>query len=364
MRDTIYNVWITLVDNVGPRTATALVDSFGDAINVFKASFEDLVVAGASRTVAENIVNNRESLFWEAERIVELCEKSNIRILTKGDVNYPHLLANTSDAPMVLYVRGNTNFNYGNFLSIVGTRGATLCGMNLCRKLVFDMKENLVSPIVVSGLARGIDKCAHNAALDYGIPTVAVMPGWVDDITPAEHYQLARQIIEKGGAIVSDMPPKTIITKTNFLSRNRIIAGLSLGTVVVESKLKGGSMATADLAFGYNREVFAFVGDGGDTFAGTANLIKSSKALLLQQFSDISNTLNWEIKQAKAGDILDNVDQRLISLFSALPDGEQFCVEQAAEIIGVTILECSRILTRLEILGLISSLHGRLYVKN
>lgn len=364
MRDTIYDIWITLVDNVGPKTAATLFDRFGDAVNVFKASFEDLIVAGVSASIANNIVSNRDFLFSMAEQIVGLCEKSNIRILPKWSVDYPKRLANTADAPVVLYVRGSLNLNYGNFLSIVGTRSATLSGMNLCRKLVSDLKENLVNPIVVSGLARGIDKCAHSAAVDLSIPTVAVMPGWVDDITPSEHYFLARQIIEKGGAIVSDMPPKTVITRTNFLSRNRIIAGLSDGTVVVESKLKGGSMATADLAFGYDREVFAFIGDGGESFAGTANLIKSNKALLLQQFSDITNVLSWEVKQVRPTDMLDNIDERLLSFFSALPDGVHFCIEQASEAIGLPILECSRILTKLEIYGLISSMHGRLYVKN
>lgn len=359
-----YDIWLTLVDDVGPKTASALVSHFGSARAVYGASIDELRGGVVSQNVAVGLTKNREMLLDRAESILALCERSNIRVLRIGDVEYPFLLAQTPDAPHILYVRGNLNLNYGHFLSIVGTRDTSAYGLFVCRNLVRDLKENLPNPVTVSGLALGIDKCAHVTSLECGVPTIAVMPGWVDDIVPQSHYFIARQIIEKNGAIVSDMPPNTVIRGANFLSRNRIVAGLSPATVVVESKLKGGSMVTADIAFGYNREVFTPVGDGSSSFEGNVALIKSNKALVYQYFTDILNELNWsQLPQSNKFNI-DTVPEELVSRFSLLPDGAHFSIDQAAELFGLSILQSSLILTKLEICGLVSALHGRMYLKN
>lgn len=362
MNEVVYSVWLTLVEGVGSKTASLLVDMFESAQGVFRASFENFSMAGVSPRIADNIIYSRGAIFGNAQEIVDKCDRSNIRILVKGSVDYPTLLGEAADAPLVLYVRGNLNMNFGNKISIVGTRNATSNGVTLCRRIVEQFKDGVENGVVVSGLAYGIDKCAHAAALEFGLPTIAVMPGWVDDITPSKHYFLARQILEKGGAIVSDMPPGTVIQKTNFLSRNRIIAALSKATIVVQSSIRGGSMVTADLAFNYNREVFTPTGDGSEEFAGNVNLLKTNKAMVYESFRDVVNEVGWASKQRSSVQ-LDNIPEVLIESFSALPEG-QFCLEEVADILDINIIECSRIMTKLEILGLISSLHGRLYIKN
>lgn len=364
MSDVVYDIWLTLIDNVGPRKAAQLISHFGSAIDVYKSSYESLIAANVSETIAGTIVANKSGLLERAEMIVNRCEKTGLKVFVRGDVHYPRLLSETIDGPHVLYVRGNVNFNFGHFLSMVGTRDATMYGVNVCRKLVKQFKESVANPVTVSGLALGIDKIVHLASIEEGVPTVAVMPGWVDDVVPQSHYYLARAIIENGGAIVSDMPPGTIITKANFLSRNRIVAGMSQATVVVQSKVKGGSMVTADIASSYDRDVFTPIGDSTEYFMGNVELARTNKAIILQEFKEIAVELNWNLMPNKEKVNVDAIDSMLIEAFAKLPDDRKFCIDEAVELMNVSIAEGSRILTRLEICGLINSMHGRMYVKS
>ncbi|MEG1955570.1 MAG: DNA-processing protein DprA [Mucinivorans sp.] len=362
----ICDIALTLIERVGPRTCATLIDTFGSACAVLDADYEKLTQSGVGTLVAENILREKQSKLLEAKSIINLCQVSGVDILVRGGVGYPTLLAECSDAPHVLYKRGTMDLTAGGkWLSVVGTRKATALGLSVCANLVRSFAAAYDDGVVVSGLALGIDKCSHVSALEFGAKTVAVMAGWVDDIVPTSHYWIARKIVEAGGALVSDMPPGTVIAPANFISRNRIIAGLSSATVVVESAAKGGSLITADIAASYDREVFAVPGRADDkNYEGTNALIRSSKAILYQDISDIASVMQWQRNgtQVKESDP-SSLEPTLMKIYTAAPDTDPFTLEEISEKLDVPIYAISSALIRLEVLGFIKSMQGRLYQK-
>lgn len=189
------------------------------------------------------------------------------------------------------------------------------------------------------------------------------MAGWVDDIVPRSHYELARKIINQNGAIISDMPSGTVIQGSNFLSRNRIIAGISSATIVVESAAKGGSLVTADIAISYDRELFAIPGRIDDTeHQGTNVLIKSNKAILYQDISDIAQALAW-VRATFTPQNPSSLPEYLRQTFESISDTEPFTLDEICSQIGISISEASSRVIQLEIRGFIKSIQGRMYQK-
>lgn len=359
----LHDIALTLLEKIGPRTAATLIEALGSASNIFALDEPMLTGMGVSKGIAYSLVANRESALAKAASIVDLCQRSNIAILVHGTAHYPQLLAECPDAPHILYVRGYVDFNSHKFISIVGTRAATQNGVAQTGELVRDIALAYPDAVIVSGLAFGIDKAAHMAALNSRLPTIAVMAGWVDDIVPASHFGLAREILSANGAIVSDMPPGTIIKGSNFLSRNRIIAGLSHATIVVESAAKGGSLVTADIAVSYDRELFALPGRVTDTERqGTNMLIKSSKATLYQDISDLAQTMGWE-RVAFERQNPSLLPEYLRQSYEAMPDTEPFTLDTLCERLAITISEASSRSLQLEVRGFIKSIQGRMYQK-
>ena len=196
---------------------------------------------------------HRDEALFRARREVEFMERHNIRAYSLYDDDYPMLLREIPDAPVVLYKIGNADLDAEKLVSIVGTRRPTNYGSDFCSGLVDDIGSYFPETVIVSGLAYGIDSVSHSSALEKGLPTVAVVAHGLDTVYPAAHRDLAGRIVRSGGAIVSEYPSGTRIFQGNFLKRNRIVAGLSHVTVVVESEIRGGAMSTANTAFNYSR---------------------------------------------------------------------------------------------------------------
>lgn len=362
----LYDLTLTLIPKMGPKRVSQLIEMFGSAERVLNCTEQELRASGMVPSVVAAL--QQGAPYALAEHILEICAAKGVRIAVRGSEQYPQMLAECPDAPHVLYIHGDLNFNTGKWVSIVGTRKATVAGANYVNQIVRSMSDSFLDLVVVSGLAFGIDKAAHIAAIANNVPTVAVMAGWVEDIVPQSHHYIARQILANGGAVVSDMPPGTIISGSNFLSRNRIIAGLAHATIVAESGTKGGSLVTADIASSYNRPVFAIPGRTEDeNFAGTNALIKSSRAILYQDTSDLATELGWKretmVTACDNPAITGSLTGLMLSLFTAMPDTEPVTLEEMAERCDVPLHTASSILMTLETRGLIKSLQGRLFQK-
>lgn len=262
---------------VGPATLRGLLDRFGSAANVLAASPVELCeVDGVGITLAKRL---RSSEFRDlACRIVELCEEQQIRILLPSSDEYPRLLREIPDPPSVLYVRGELKVTDALGIAIVGTRGASQYGRSQAERLARSLAR--AGLVIVSGLARGIDAAAHQGALEAEGRTIAVLSNGVSEIYPPQHEELGQRIIRKG-ALVSEMPPGTKPKKGMFPQRNRLISGLTLGTVVIEAAERSGALITARLAGEQGREVFAVPGlVTAPNSRGCHKLIRDGAALI------------------------------------------------------------------------------------
>lgn len=236
-----------------------------------------------------------------AEREIQFMIRHHVRPLFLDDPEYPRLLAESGNPPVVLYMLGETNLNPEHSVSIVGTRKCTPYGEGLCSKLTSDIASLFPDTLIVSGLAYGIDAAAHNGALAAGLPTVGVLGHGLDIIYPAAHRGLASTILKRGGALLTEYPRGTRPHRNHFLERNRIVATMTHGVVLAESPEKGGAMSTASIAFSYSREVMCFPGRPTDTVSKGCNLlIKSLKASLIENVDDVCSVLGWE-KPAESG---------------------------------------------------------------
>jgi DNA processing protein len=229
-----------------------------------------------------------------AQREIAFIEKHNIQTYFYNDTNYPYRLAQCVDAPLLLYAKGNVEVNPKHTVSIVGTRMPSERGKDWCRRLVLDLAAQIPDLTIVSGLAYGIDVVAHRAAIEAGIPTIIIPAHGLDRIYPAVHRNVAVQALDKGG-ILTEYTTNTEPERFNFVARNRIVAGMADAVVVVESKKKGGSLITADMAVDYARDVFALPGRVDDICsAGCNDLIKRNKAQLIEHADDLILAMQWQ----------------------------------------------------------------------
>ena len=287
----LHQIALSLVPNIGAVQARILVDHFGEAPAIFKAKKTLLdKLEGIGEIRAASIRDFSD--FKRAEEEIAFIEKYKITPLFLTDKSYPQRLLNCYDPPTMLYYRGQANLNAGKIISVIGTRSKTDYGKQLTEKLLADLQEQQL--LVVSGLALGVDAIAHKAALKHQLPTVAVMAHGLDKIYPPEHTVLAKDILKEQGGLLTEFKSKTKPDKHHFPSRNRVVAGMSDAIIVIETDIKGGSMITAELANGYNRDVFAFPGRTTDSkSAGCNYLIKNNKAALLTGAQDIIDALGW-----------------------------------------------------------------------
>lgn len=306
-------------------------------------------------------------LMRRAREEVTFADRSHIRILVYGAEGYPRRLAETADAPEVLYMLGNTDLDLSMSLALVGTRRCTAYGAGLCRRLTDDLSKTGVHPMIISGLASGIDTAAHLGALEAGLPTVAVVAHGLDMIYPASNRPLAARIIENGGAIVTEYCSGTNPFKRNFLERNRIVAGLSDGVIIAESDLKGGAMSTARLALDYDREVMAFPGRAGDFESrGCNHLIRTHRASLIESATDVCEIMRWQMKRQRKNQTPDLFEEELT------PDERKVTeflrrwstpanLDELQEGTGLSVRTLMALLPEMEFDGKISSRPGNRY---
>ncbi|MGB5403136.1 DNA-processing protein DprA [Robiginitalea sp.] len=292
MTDNEVLAWIRLqrIPGVGPINGRKLLQYFGDVQNIFNQSVRDLVqLAGVGPVMAERMLNHNYQK--EAENQYRRIRREGIRCLPLSDQAYPELLRECPDAPLILYQKGPLSFSGRCLLSIVGTRSMTDYGRRVCEQFIKALSP--YDPVIISGLAYGIDIFAQRMALKWGLDTVSCLGHGLDTIYPRSHAKYVPEILHKG-ALLSEFGLGTPPEPMNFVKRNRIIAGLAPATVVIESGPKGGSLITADLAFGYDREVFAVPGRSTDRFSSGCNLlIGQQKAQLLCSPEQLVETLQW-----------------------------------------------------------------------
>ena len=298
--DLIHKIALSLIPGIGSVTAKALIAYTGSAEQVFREKEKALrQIPGVGSILANNIIHSE--VMTRAALEVEFLGKNQVKALFYLDGEYPQRLLACPDAPIILYVKGNPPLNCAKSISIVGTRHATEYGRKIVDQFIAVLAERGYRILIVSGLAYGIDIQSHKSALRTGIPTVAVLGHGLETVYPSLHSSIAREMVENNGGLVSDFLSNSPIERTNFLRRNRIIAGMSDATIVVESAKKGGALVTADIANSYNRDVFAFPGRVGDVYAeGCHFLIKSNRAALIESVSDLEYVMNWSAAHSQS----------------------------------------------------------------
>lgn len=288
-----YLIALTMAPAIGPVTARNLIKAVGSAQDVFRQKRKALEsIEGIGPQLSRFI--NESSLIGKAERELTFMDRHHIKALHYKDPDFPKKLNECEDGPVLLYAMGESGLHSMRSLSVVGTRRATSYGKDVCREIIRDLARLIPDLAIVSGLAYGIDIIAHRAALEYGLPTVAVLGHGLSTIYPSPHRETAKKISRQGSLLTdfhSGMGPE----RNNFLRRNRIIAGLSQATLVVESAQKGGALVTADIAFSYSRDVLSVPGRAFDERSrGCNNMIKSQMATMVESAEDIMRQLNWD----------------------------------------------------------------------
>jgi DNA processing protein len=362
-----YEVALTLVENIGAVTAKQLISYSGSAEAVFSLSEGKLLkIPNVGIFTAKAIVAQKNEVLQKAEKIIQQAEKEGVTILTYHHPNFPPRLKNLYDSPILLYVKGNANLNSNKTIAIVGTRDATDYGKSVTENLISDLKTH--NPLIVSGLAYGIDIFAHRAALQNNLATVGVMASGIDVIYPAVHHKTALQMINQDGAIITENPFGTKPDAMRFPARNRIIAGLADVIIVVEAKIKGGALITAQIANDYHKEVLAVPGSIYQKASEGCNyLIKNHQAHVFTSVVDIENLLNWQVGQTSTprqtslnfDDFdLSAVEKQLLSTIKDSPQ-QELSIDEMTFRLQLPISQVSALLLNLELLGLIKAMPGK-----
>lgn len=360
-----YEIALTLIPNIGDILAKRLVAYCGSPQAVFEEKRSSLEkIPGIGTAYANNIITHK--VFETAEKEMLFIEKNNITPLFYLNSNYPKRLTHCEDSPVMLYFKGNGNLNAEKIISIVGTREATEYGKKICEQLIADLAPH--NATIVSGLAYGIDICAHKAALDNSLPTICSLAHGLDRIYPSIHQGTANKMLEKGGWL-TDFTSNTNPDRANFPRRNRIVAGMADATVVIESKKSGGSLITAEIANSYNRDVFAFPGRVDDTHSeGCNSLIKQNKASLIQSAADLVYILGWQQKKKTKAPMQKQLfielsaDEEL--LVSILRDKNTSTIDDLCISSNMPMSKVSTLLLTLEFSGIVKSLPGKVYCIN
>lgn len=323
-------------------------------------------IFGKESIYASSILCSDE-LLRECEKEVEEYRNQNISIIYIEDRDYPHKLKECTDAPIVLFYRGSAHPDFERAVSIVGTRNATPYGISPCKQIVRHLSETgEPKPVIISGLAYGIDICAHMSALEWGLPTIAVMGTDIHTIYPALHRCHAERICSNGG-LITDFHKGSSIRKVNFVRRNRIIAGLSDAVLLIESGEKGGGMITAKMGFSYDRDIYALPGRIDDQYSRGCNLmIKSNIAKPITCAQELVCDLGWQNKEDKGEkSILEKIsspdDSLKQNILLSLTAKKKSSVGELCEMTGANCSEVTVRLTELELDGFISSDTNGLY---
>lgn len=361
--DLQYQLALTQVPHIGCVHAKILADQFGSAEQIFKAKKSLLEKIEGIGEVRANSIKYFNA-FKEQEEEISFIEKYKIKPLFISDEDYPKRLLHCYDPPTLLFYRGTANLNAAKIISIIGTRSNTDYGKMIAEKILDELAIH--QPLVVSGLAYGVDAIAHKYAIKQNLSTVAVLAHGLDKIYPLQHTALAKEMIAANGGLLTEFRKETKPDKHNFPTRNRIVAGMCDATIVIETGVKGGSMITANLANNYNRDVFAVPGKTTDTKSEGCNyLIQSNKAVLIRNGEDIIEQMGWQPKEKAT-----KTKQK--QLFIQLNEEEKIIVEllQQKEAVHIDELNLScnlnssiiaSVLLTLELQNVVKSLPGKMY---
>lgn len=359
----VYRVALTLLEGVGNRTAKKLVAYFGGVDALFEEKQDGLPkvkIPGLKQGLTEQLLHR--DVLDRAKREIAFIEQHGIRPLFYLDADYPKRLKHCEDGPVMLYTKGEMDLNVQKTLAIVGTRKASEYGKKICRQVIEALSQHNL--LIISGLAYGIDICAHDAALKNGLQTVAVLGHGLDRIYPAVHRKTVMKMMACGG-LATEFLSGTKPERENFPQRNRIIAGMADATLVIESGLKGGSMITASIAGSYNRDVFALPGRSTDpASAGCNYLIKSNRAAMVESAEDIEREMGWQIQDTRK-----SVQQQLFAdlspeeqkLVSLLREKGKTGIDEIALLMELPMSKVAALLLELEFKGVVRALPGKIF---
>ncbi|MBR5082979.1 MAG: DNA-processing protein DprA [Prevotella sp.] len=342
--------------------------------------------AGSATTVVENrnnildiipdatpkfveILRDCEVMRPRAEEEMEFIQKNGIQALVFSDPHYPSRLRECDDAPLILYYKGTADLNHKRVINIVGTRRCTLYGQDAIRHFITDLRQLLPQVLVVSGLAYGVDICAHRNALEQGLETVGVLAHGLDTLYPNAHRATAREMLQRGG-LLTEFMSRTNADKINFVRRNRIVAGISDACILVESAAHGGGLITAEISRGYDREVFAFPGRVGDAYSeGCNNLIRDNGAMLFTDAAAFVKTMGWEHDSTLAQAMNNGIEQPVFPDLSAeeqrvvdtLRRNNDLHINMLATQSGLSLSQLTALLFELEMKGFVKGLAGGAY---
>ena len=368
-QEIFYTMALTRLTNFNYQQALELYKTVGSAQLLFEHRNEiGDIIKDASPRLMEALKDWNEPM-RRAEAEIRFMEEHRIRALTLTSDDYPQRLTECPDAPIIIYYTGNADLNQTRIISIVGTRKMTTYGEDLIRRFVRDLRQYCPEVLIVSGLAYGVDICAHKQALENGYPTVGVLAHGLDQIYPYRHREVAAKMINHGG-LLTEFMTQTNADKPNFVRRNRIVAGMADATILIESGAKGGGLITADIAQSYARAVFAFPGNVGQPYSeGCNNLIRDNGAGLISNAEDFVKAMGWldetRLQQAIADGIERNLfpdlspeEQQIVSLLQQT-NGLQLNIITVKT--GIPIGRLTALLFQLEMKGVVKPLAGGIY---
>jgi DNA processing protein len=367
MENVLYNIALTRMTGFNFQTALQLYKQFGNGKNLYehRSELPDAIPDCSPRLVAA--LQDWSLALAQAEQELAFTAKHHIKVLSMGDADYPLRLSECADAPIVLFYLGSASLNQHHIVSIVGTRHATAYGQDMVRRFMADLRQQCTEVLIVSGLAYGVDICAHREALKNGYETVGVLAHGLDDLYPPRHRDTAKEMVGHGGLLTEYMS-ETKVDKLNFVKRNRIVAGMADATILVESAAKGGGLITCRMAQNdYNRSVFAFPGAVGAPYSeGCNHLIRDNGAQLITSAADFIEAMGWQTDKLREQAKADGIER---NMFPELTEEEMKIVKQLDEmgdlqqnVLSVrTNLPVSRItglLFQLEMKGVVRCLAG------
>ena len=360
--ETYYQIALTQVNGIGSIQAKLLLEHFANAENIFKAKKKDLSnVEGIGEIKAKAIKDF--NAFNVIEEEIKFCEKHHIHILSFNNKNYPQRLKHCYDAPTVLYYRGNANLNNKKIISVIGTRTNSDYGKQVTEILIENLQQQNVT--IISGLAFGIDAIAHKAALKNNLATVAVLAHGLQTIYPTQHKNLAKEILLNGG-LLTEFNKNTKADKHNFPKRNRIVAGISDATIVIETAVKGGSMITAELAYNYNRDVFAVPAKITDTkSSGCLKLIQQNKAIIYTSPETMLHELGWQennlSKKKNQKELFIELTEDEKIILQIIKEKDQIHIDEIYLKSNTSSSSVAAAILNLEMNNIIPSLPGKIY---
>lgn len=361
--DLLYQLALTQVPQIGCIHAKLLIEQFHSAEAIFKARISELEkTEGIGRVRASCIKSFKQ--FSAIEKEIAFIEKYKIKPLFINQPQYPQRLLHCYDSPTMLFYRGEANLNAARVVAVIGTRSNSPYGKQLTEKLVRELAGYDV--LIISGLAFGIDAIAHKTALNHNLQTVGVLAHGLDSLYPSEHTSLAKDMIKQGGGLLTEFYSDVTAEKHHFPVRNRIVAGMCDAVVVIETGIKGGSMITAELANGYNRDVFAFPGKITDAkSAGCNALIRTNKAVLLTETHEMAEMLGWEPPASKniqpQKELFVNLNAEEKSIIELLQEKQPVHIDELNIRCGLSTSSIAAAILNLELQTIIQSLPGKMY---